>query len=109
LQLRSREVLAQAFAFNVFGGDEVMPILFANLMNGQNVGVIEAGGGISFALEAAEPILVLGDIAVEQFDGDLAAQARVKGKIDFTHAARAEQRANLIPAESSTWLNHDKS
>src|SRR5204863_10209562 len=96
----TREVLAQAFAFNVFGGDKVMPILFANLMNSQNVRVIEAGGGISLALETAEPILVLGNIAVEQFDGDLAAQARIKGKINFAHAASAEQRANLIPAES---------
>ena len=52
-------MLAQAFAFNVFGGDKVMPILFANLMNSQNVRVIEAGGGISLALETAEPILVL--------------------------------------------------
>ena len=41
----------------------------------------------------------------EEFDGDLTTQARVIDEINFTHAARAEQGANLIATESRSWLD----
>ena len=36
----------------------------------------------------------------EDFDGDIAAQPRVAGAIDFTHPARAERRENFVRAQA---------
>ncbi|MGI8567384.1 MAG: hypothetical protein ACR2LZ_12980, partial [Pyrinomonadaceae bacterium] len=44
--------------------------------------------------------LVLCELGGEQLDGDETAQAGIISQLNFTHPARAEQRANLVASES---------
>jgi hypothetical protein len=91
-------VPAQSFALYVLSSDEVLTVLFTNLINGQDVGMIERGSGVGFTLEAAEVHLVLCQSSRKQFDGDLATEAGVIGEVDLSHAALADRGANLIAA-----------
>src|SRR5207244_1687717 len=54
-QLRAIDSLAQRFAFDEFGGDEMLAVAFADFVNGDDVGMIERGGRARFLLEAAHP------------------------------------------------------
>jgi hypothetical protein len=56
----------------------------------------EGRNGFGFALEAGEAGLVLGELRRQDFDRDIAIEARVRGAIDFAHAARTQRRTDLV-------------
>ena len=66
------------------------PSLLADVVNGADVGMVESGGGLGFALEAAESLRVSGDLVGQELQGDEAAELNVLGLVDDTHAAAAE-------------------
>ena len=51
----------QRFAFDEFGGDETRAMRFADLVDGDDVRVIQRGGGTRFLFEAPEAIAILGE------------------------------------------------
>ena len=59
-------------------------VVRADVVEGADVGVIERGNGSGFAFEA------ISELARRDFDGDRAAQARVRAAVDFAHAAFAD-------------------
>ena len=65
-----------------------------------DVGVIELGEELRFALEARQALLVLGEGGRQDLDRHLALQARVGGAIDLAHAALAELGGDLVGAEA---------
>src|SRR6266852_3525410 len=65
--------------------------------------MVQARSGISLALEAVQTFFTLGIVGSQQLDGRRSPEHCVLCKIDFTHAARAEQRANLITPESGSF------
>ena len=90
---------AERFAFEEFADDVLLADLDAEIVDGDDVGVIERGDGAGFALEAAAEI---GGCAVfaQNFDGDIAVEAGVAGAVDLAHAADPERGLDLVGAES---------
>ena len=69
---------------------KAVAVLFADVVNGADVGMIERGSGFGFALEAFERLRVVREIVGEEFQGDEAIEARVFGFVDDAHSAAAE-------------------
>lgn len=53
------ELGAQADAFQQLRDDEAYPVLLADIVNSEDVGMIERGDGARFPLEAAQAIGIL--------------------------------------------------
>ena len=77
-------------AVEKFHGDEGAAFGFADVVDGADVGVIEGGGGLGFALEAGERLRIGGDVFGEEFECDEAMEAGVFGLVDNAHAAATE-------------------
>jgi hypothetical protein len=80
----------ERFAFEALHGDEGFAVFLADVVDGANIGVIEGGGGLGFALEPGEGLGIFGDGVWEEFQSDEAAQARVFAFVDDAHSAAAE-------------------
>ena len=61
--------------------------------------MIETARGLRLLLEAPQPVGVLGDCGRQNLDCHGAIQARVVGAVDFSHAACANGRDDLVRAE----------
>ena len=61
-----------------------------------DVGVVEGGQDLGLALEPGEPIGIGGEGLGEELERDLAAQGRVGGAVDLTHAPGPEGRGDLV-------------
>ena len=92
----------QRLAFKALHGDEGLAIFLADVVNGANVGMIQRGGGLRFALETREGLRVFGDIFREEFEGDEAVQAGVFRFIDHAHAAPAKFFEDAVMGDSLT-------
>ena len=71
-------------------GDEGLAVLLADVVNGADVGMIQRGGGLRFALETLEGLRVTGDFVGQELEGDETVQPGVFGLVDHAHAAAAE-------------------
>ena len=71
---RTADPLAQGQAVDHLGDDEMQVALLAHVEDGENVRVVEGGGGPDFALEAGEPLRVGGEVGREDFNGHVAAE-----------------------------------
>lgn len=77
-------------AIEEFHGDEGFAVFLADVIDGADVGVIESGGGLGFALEARKSLGIAGDVVGEEFKGDETMKAGVFGFVDNAHAATAD-------------------
>ena len=75
----------------------------ADVVDGEDVGVVEGPGGPGLLLEAEETVAI-GDLLGEDLDRDLAAEAGVTGAVDLAHSPRAEQPHDLVRTESGACL-----
>ena len=66
--------------------------------------VIELGDGARLPIEALAKLRIYGEAVGEDFDRDGAIQPRVAGFVHLSHAADADERKNLVRAETGTWL-----
>ena len=66
-----------------------------------DVGMIQRGEHPRLALEAREPIGMARERARQDLDRDVAPELGVARPVHLAHAARAEQRVQVIPARSS--------
>ena len=71
----------------------------ADVVDDEDVGVVELGGGAGFLLEAREAFGIGGEARVDDLDRDFAPEPRVARPVDLAHAARAERREDLVGAE----------
>ena len=67
------------------------PVVFARVVHGQDVGVLEMGDGLNFAVEALDKVGLVGQGGIEHLERDATAQAQVLRLIDRAHATAAEQ------------------
>ena len=58
--------------------------------------MIQGRGGISLLFKTKQSILVETEFSRKKLESDVASQTRVPRKINFTHAARAQEGANFI-------------
>jgi hypothetical protein len=61
--------------------------MFADVVNGADIGMVERRGGSGFALEALPKGRIVNRALREDLDRHVAPQPRVMGAIDFTRAA----------------------
>jgi hypothetical protein len=83
------EVL-ERLAIEKFHGDEGLAILLADVVNRANVGMVQRGGGLGFALESREGLRVAGDVLRQKFQRNEALEARVFGLVNDTHTSAAK-------------------
>lgn len=99
LQRACREPLAQGHAVHELHRDEAHSLLFADLVDGDDAGVVQGRGGAGLALEAAQALGAGGDLAGQHLDGGLAPELQVAGAIDLPHAPGAQGRQDLVGSE----------
>ena len=76
-----------------------MPSLAADVVEGANVRMVQAGDRLGFALEPLLQIGISGDMRGQHFDGDSAVQAGISGFVDLAHTPSAEGSVDLVGAE----------
>ncbi len=87
----SRDQLAKRLSIHELHGDEVEVFNFGDIEYGDDVGMIQCGGGAGLLFEAFQALRVLGELSAEHLDGDGALQLEVLGFVDFSHAAGADE------------------
>ena len=90
LERAAGDAMFQRDPFEEFHGDEGLAILLADIVDGADVGVVECGGSLGFALKAGEGLGIAGNLFGEKFEGDEAAEAGVFGFVDNTHATASK-------------------
>jgi hypothetical protein len=66
--------------------------------------MIQTGNCFRFTLETFTKLEIIGKMRGKDFDGDDAVEAGVFSFVDLPHAARANERKDLVGAESRTSL-----
>ena len=82
--------MLQRHAIEKLHGDEGLPVLLADFVDGADVGMVQGGCGLGFALKTGEGLRILGNFFGQELQRDKAAQLYVLGLVDDTHAAAAE-------------------
>ena len=90
-------------AFEQLGHDERRTLMGADVVDGQDIGVIQRRGRARFLLESLKARLVRGHFTRQDFDRDIPPEPAVVGAVDLTHAARAYFGADLILADAGVW------
>jgi len=80
----------KGLAFEQFHGDERASIVLFDGVNDANAGMIERGGGASFAEEAFKRLRIAAGIFGEEFQRDAPAKLGVLSFVDDTHASAAK-------------------
>ena len=86
----SRDAILQRHPVQKLHGDERLPILLADIKNHANIGVIQRGGNLGFALKTSEGLRVFGHFFRHEFEGDKTVETNILGLINNTHTATAE-------------------
>ena len=84
------DAVLQRHAVQKLHGDEGLAVLLADVVNRADVGMVQRGRGLRFALKTVERLRIARDIFGQEFQRDEAVQARVLGLVDDAHAAAAE-------------------
>jgi hypothetical protein len=91
--------LAQVHPLDIFHDQEMDALMLAGVTGRHDVGMVELGSRLDFALEAFDGGGVLGDCGRQHLDGDFAGQFLVPGLEDHAHAARAQLVQDKIVVE----------
>ena len=94
------DAVFQGDAIEKFHGDEGFAVLVADVIDGADVGMVERGRGLGFALKTGERLRIAGDIVGKKFQGDETVKANVLGFIDDSHAATAELFGDAVVRDS---------
>jgi len=92
--------MLQRYTFQKFHGDERMAVLLADVMNGANVGVIQRGRSLRFALKARQCVRIARNFRREKLERHETVQACVLGLVNHTHSATSELLQNAIMGDS---------
>jgi hypothetical protein len=93
------EEVAEVTPLDVFHRHVVDAVVFADGVDLDDVGVVDAGGRLGLAAEPLQGAGVGGQLRLEQFDRDLAAQRPLLGEEDLAHAALADGAEQVEVAE----------
>ena len=70
------------------------------------MGVIERCQRPGLSFEACQSIGIAGERFGQHLDGDVASEARVAGAVDLSHTTRAEDREELVVAQTGAGQRH---
>ena len=94
------EPLAKGLALEQLRDHVGCPGFRAEVVNGEDIGMVECRGGQGLLLEPAQPIPILGNRFREDLDRNLAAKSGVARAIDFAHPARTERSEDLVRTQA---------
>ena len=89
----------QGVAAHELHHDHVTIAFACDVVDGDDVGVLECGGGAGLLLESAAALRVGQAVRWEDLQGDVAVQTRVMGPVHDAHAALADLFEDPEPAE----------
>jgi len=92
----ARDTMLQRRAVQILHDDESLLILFADVMNCADVGVIQSRRSLGFAAEASERLRIFGDVVRQKFQGNETSEACVLGFVHDSHAAAAQHFQNAV-------------
>jgi len=72
------------------------PIVFADVVNGANIGMVQDRRGPSFAAKALQRRGIVSYAIGQKFDGDKPAEASVLCLIDHAHATRTQRALDFV-------------
>src|SRR5262245_22475975 len=90
VQWSTLDLIAQCLAFDKLADDVMRAISFADLVNCQDVGMIQRGGCLCFALETSHAIRILCEGCGQHFERDLTFEPEVLGQENFAHSTTAK-------------------
>jgi hypothetical protein len=90
IQRRDADALPQIAAVQEFHGDPGKAVLFADVVDGADVRVIQGGCGFRLAPKPAQRQRILRHIVGQELERDKAIEARVLRLVHHTHAARPD-------------------
>jgi len=93
--LGSDEVL-EGLTVKKLHGDEGAAVLFANVVDGANIGMVERGSSFGFAPEAFESLAVLRGRFGQKFQSNETIKAGVLGLENHTHAASSKLAEDAV-------------
>ena len=93
------QTIGESFTLEIFHDDVANAVLFADVVELADVGMIQGRDGAGFAFEACVRFGFFGEMFGENLDGDGAVEAGVARAVDFAHAACAEAGLNFVGAE----------
>src|SRR5215469_7603226 len=88
--------MLQGCTIEILHGDECPAGVFADVVNGANVGMVQSGGGFRFPAKAFDSVRIVGDFIWQEFQCDEAVETGVLGFIDNTHATTAESFEDAV-------------
>jgi hypothetical protein len=74
----------------------VLPLVFINIVNGADMGMIQGRSGPGFPLESLDSLVVMGQLFGQELQGDDASEFGVFGFIDDPHPSSTHQLVNLV-------------
>ena len=98
----SGQPLAQRLAFEELRDDVRRAVVFAEVVDREDAGMVQRRRRARLLLEPAQPVGVLRERRRQHLDRHLAVQPRVPRPIDLPHPARAERRQDLVGAHKSS-------
>src|ERR1700691_4278952 len=93
------DAVLERLAIEKFHGDESVALLLTDIVNRADVGMVQGGGGLRFALESRESLRIARDILRQKFQRDEALEARVFGLVNDTHPSAAELFDDAVVGE----------
>ena len=93
------ELAPQRLALEELGDEKRSGLGRPHVVEREQVGMIQRADRPHFLLEAPQSIRIRRDLARQDFDRDVAADARIAGPVDLAHAARTEGVDDFVGAE----------
>ncbi len=94
-----RNQVFQAFAIHQFHGDEGNTALIAHVVHRNDVGMLQAAGGLRLAVKALEQIRIVGNAGRDGFQRDQAVDDRVARAVHHSHGAVSQLADHLVFAQ----------
>src|ERR1700732_3998889 len=88
----------EALAFQILHGDKRSAARFSQLVNGNDVGVLQASRSPGLAIKALQWIGALVDASRDRLDGDGAANERIASLEDDSHSSAADLLEDFVSA-----------
>jgi hypothetical protein len=92
--------MVQTLSVQVFHDEERHPVISPHLINGHNIGMVQASRGLRFSLEAIQMIWFACDRGRNRLNRDQAANEWVARQVDHAHRAAPQFAQNFVFADS---------
>lgn len=86
----------ESVALDILHANKMNPVLFSNIINLHNVGMVESGYGVGLSLKSGDEFRIGTKDWRKNFKCDDAIQGNLAGLIDYTHPATTQKSLDFI-------------